>query len=317
MDLGRAFRLVSGDSSALSKVLGRLRPVDLTTRLTRTSTYDLTAFEPSAGYQLAFGGLSDFLVQQGTAALGASESRTANLASGADLPLGFSFSLSHALTRSTRFQRVGGSFIPTETQQREWPVGNVRWSQTFRGGPMALLAIGTGFRRREGSSVQGSRGSNAGARSAIESSTITPDAQISFRNGVSVILGYNELDQSTLSNGNRTQLDQHDISGSLNYAFRLPRAISRLRKHVRSSLTFVSSDALTCLEQRGQEGCIVISDVSRYEVRGGLDSDLLQTVSAGLQVGYSLNDARHLSRRTSQISILASFQLSLFAGDYR
>jgi hypothetical protein len=52
-------------------------------------------------------------------------------------------------------------------------------------------------------------------------------------------------------------------------------------------------------------------------VRGGLDTDLLQTLSGGLQVGYSVNDARHLSRRTSQISIIASFQLSLFAGDYR
>ena len=45
---------------------------------------------------------------------------------------GFAVTLSHALTRTTRFQRVGGSFIPTETQQREWPVGNVRWSRTFR-----------------------------------------------------------------------------------------------------------------------------------------------------------------------------------------
>ena len=55
----------------------------------------------------------------------------------------------------------------------------------------------------------------------------------------------------------------------------------------------------------------------RRELRGGLDTDLLQTLSGGLQVGYSLNDVRHLSRRTSQISIIASFQLSLFAGDYR
>ena len=317
VDLGRAFRLVSGDSGTLGKLLGRVRPVDLSTRLLRSSTYDLTAFEPSLRYQLGFGGLDEFLAQEGTPALGASESRTANLASGADLPAGFSLTVSHALTRSTRFQRVGGSFIPTETKQREWPVGNVRWSQTFRGGPLTLLAIGTSFRRREGSSVQGSRAGSAGARSAIESSTITPDAQISFRNGVSLTLGYSELDQSSLSNGNQTQLDQRDISGSLNYAFRLPRSLSPLRKQVRSSLNFVSTDALTCLEQRGQEECIVISDVSRYEVRGGLDTDLLQTVSAGLQVGYSLNDARHLSRRTSQISILASFQLSLFAGDYR
>jgi hypothetical protein len=212
---------------------------------------------------------------------------------------------------------VGGSFIPTETKQREWPVGNVRWSRTFRGGPLTLLALGTAFRRREGNSVQGSRGVSAGAQSAIESSTITPDAQLNFRNGVSLTLGYTELDQSSLSNGNQTQLDQNDITGSLNYAFRLPRSISRLRKQVRTSLTYLSTDALTCLEQRGQEDCIVISDVSRHELRGGVDTDLLQTVSAGLQVGYSLNDARHLSRRTSQISILASFQLSLFAGDYR
>jgi hypothetical protein len=146
---------------------------------------------------------------------------------------------------------------------------------------------------------------------------VTPDAQITFRNGVSLTLGYSELDQSSLSNGNNTQLDQHDLTGSLNYAFRLPRSLSRLRKQVRSSLNFTSTDALTCLEQRGQDGCIVISDVNRYEIRGGLDTDLLQTMSAGLQVGYSLNDARHLSRRTSQLSILASFQLSLFAGDYR
>jgi hypothetical protein len=221
------------------------------------------------------------------------------------------------LTRTTRFQRVGESFLPNETKQREWPVGNVRWSRTFRGGPMTLLAIGTAFRRREGNSIQGNRAGQVSATSSIESSTITPDAQINFRNGVSVTLGYSELDQSSLSNGNNTQLDQNDLSGSLNYAFRLPRSISRLRKPVRTSLNFTSTDALTCLEQRGQEDCIVISDVSRYEVRGGLDTDLLQTVSAGLQVGYSLNDARHLSRRTSQISILASFQLSLFAGDYR
>ena len=317
VDLGQAFRAASGDSGSLGRLLGRMRPVDLSTRITRTSTFDLTTFEPSLKYMLAIGNLENYLHQESVPALGASEARTANLATGADLPLGFSFTLSHALTRTTRFQRVGGSFLTTETRQREWPVGNVRWSHTFHGGALTLLAIGTGFRQREGNSVQGNQEGTAGAQSAIESSTFTPDAQLNFRNGVSLTLGYSELDQSSLSNGNNTQLDQNDLSGALNYAFRLPRSLSRLRKQVRTSLNFTSTDALTCLEQRGQEGCIVISDVSRYELRGGLDTDLLQTVSAGLQVGYSLNDARHLSRRISQISILASFQLSLFAGDYR
>jgi len=103
----------------------------------------------------------------------------------------------------------------------------------------------------------------------------------------------------------------------MNYSFRLPRSISRARKPVRSSLTYLQTTARTCLHQGGGADCILISDVRRREMRGGLDTDLLQTLSGGLQVGYSVNDARQLSRRTSQISIIASFQLSLFAGDYR
>ena len=48
-----------------------MRPVDLSTRLTRTSTFDLAAFDPSLGYKLALGGLDGFLEQEGTDALGA------------------------------------------------------------------------------------------------------------------------------------------------------------------------------------------------------------------------------------------------------
>jgi hypothetical protein len=57
--------------------------------------------------------------------------------------------------------------------------------------------------------------------------------------------------------------------------------------------------------------------VRRREIRGGLDTDLMQVLTGGLQFGYSVNDVRHLDRRTSQIFLILSFQLSLFAGDYR
>jgi len=309
-------RIVGGDSSRAGRWFGRVRPLDISTRMVRTSTFDLTAFDPSAKYQLALGGLENFLGQENAAALGASESRTAAFTSGADLPLGVTFTLSHALTRTTRYQRVSGGYVEIETNSREWPVGNVRWSRTFRGGPLSLLAIGTTFRRREGRSVQGNRAGQT-ALSSIESSSITPDVQVSLRNGMAFTVGLTTLDQENLSNGNQTRLDQDDITGSFNYAFRLPRSVSRDRKQVRSSINLFSTQARTCLEQRNQVSCLIISDVSRREIRGGLDTDLAQTVSAGLQVGYSLNDSRHLSRKTSQISIIASVQLSLFAGDYR
>jgi hypothetical protein len=317
LDFARGLRHLAGDSSLFGKALARVRPVDMSTRLTRTSTYDLAAFDPDLHYQLALGGLESFLSREGVSAIGASDARTATITGGADLPFGFSVTLSHALIRTTRFQRVNLGFAETETTQEEWPVGNVRWSRTFRGGPLALVAIGTTFRHRDGSSTQANLGGPP-AFSAITSSSIGPDLQLALRNGMSMTLAATALNQSNASNGNETQLDQKDITGSFNYAFRLPRSISRARKQVRSSLTVLNSNSRSCLQRGGVVGaCTVISDVLHQELRGGLDTDLLQTLSGGLQFGYSINDARHLSRRTSQISIIASFQLSLFAGDYR
>ena len=316
-DLSKFIRGISGDSSGIGKAVARVRPLDVSTRLTRGSTYDLAAFDPGFKYQLALGGLEGgFLNQEGSAARGASEARTASLASGADLPLGITFTLSHALTRTTRFQLVGGEFVQTETRQREFPVGNVRWSHSFRGGALTTLALGTAFRRREGSSVQLNR-SGPSALTSISSSSLTPDLQVGFRNGISLSFSLSTTEQENLSNGNQTRLNQNDMTSALNYAFRLPRSVSKARRPVRSSLSYLQTEARSCLRQRTDTECEVISDVIRHEVRGGLDTDLMQTLSGGLQLSYSLNDAKHLSRRTSQISVIASFQLSLFAGDYR
>jgi hypothetical protein len=317
LDLARLLRLIGGgDSSALGKAAARIRPLDASTRLSRNSTYDLSAFDPSLKYQLGLGGLEGFFAQEGSAARGVSEARTSTITGGADLPGGIAFTLSHALTRTTRFQRIGEGFVETETSQEEWPVGNVRWSHSFRKSPLTLLAVGTGFRRRKGSSVQGDV-SGRPALSSIASSSVTPDLQIGLRNGITLTMGLGNVSQQSLSNGNETQLDQDDINATLSYAFRMPRSISRSRKPVRSSFSFLNSLARSCIRQGNQLECEVISDVRRRELRGGLDTDISQTLSGGLQVNYSVSDARQLSRRTSQISIIASFQLSLFAGDYR
>ena len=146
---------------------------------------------------------------------------------------------------------------------------------------LTLLAIGTAFRRREGSSVQANRSGTAGAQSTIASSTSPRTCSSASGTASRVTLGFSELDQNSLSNGNETQLDQNDITGALNYAFRLPRSLSRLRKQVRSSLTYLQTAAQTCLQQGGAVECIVISDVARRELRGGLDTDLLQTLTGG------------------------------------
>jgi hypothetical protein len=316
LDFALGFRRLVGDSSFVGKALARVRPLDLSTRMVRTSTFDLTAFDPSLSYQLALGGLQDFLAQNGAAALGASEGRVATLAGGADLPYGFSFSLSHGLSRTTRFLKVNDRFIETETRQEEWPAGTIRWSKTFNRGALALVALGTAFRHRDGSSLQANQ-SGAPAETATSSSSINPDLQLALRNGIALTFGLNALNQRNAFNGNETDLEQKGLSGSFNYGFRLPRLLSHLRKQARTSLTLLSTKTRSCLQQSNLAECIPVSDVSRHEFTGGIDADFLQTMSGGLQINYSINDAKHLNRRTSQMSIIASFQLSLFAGDYR
>jgi hypothetical protein len=316
LDLSRALRQLWGDSSGFGKAVSRVRPLDFSSKLSRNSTYDLAAFSPDLGFMLGLGGRDRFLVDDGETARGASETRSATVASGADLPLGFTATVSYSLTRTTRFQLLGDGFSETVSRQREWPVGTLRWTRTFRGGPFALVAAGAGLRRRSGTSTQPSGGGSI-ATSATSSYALTPDLQLSFRNGLALTMSLGTRSQRTENNGNATELDQDDLLGSLNYSFALPAAISRMRKQVRSTLTALSSKTLTCLEQRDNPLCIVVSDVRRQEIRGGLDTDLLKTVSGGLQFGYSISDARHVSRRTSQIFLLLNFQLSLYAGDYR
>ncbi|HEY4649579.1 MAG TPA: hypothetical protein VIG95_10725, partial [Gemmatimonadales bacterium] len=316
VDLSRALRQLWGDSSGVGHAVSRIRPVDFSTKLTRSSTYDLNVFDPDLGFMLGLGGREDFLSHQGESARGASETRSATLSTGADLPLGLTATVSYSLIRTDRFQLVADGFSQTSSRQREWPVGNLRWTQTFSGGPVSLIAAGAGIRRREGTSSQpGAEG--AGASSATSSSALTPDLQLTFRNGLALTAGYSNRSQRTETNGNATLLDQDDLTGSLSYSFSLPTSISRIRRRIRSSLTALTSKTLTCLEQGSSPDCTVVSDLRRQEFRGGLDTDLLKTMSGGLQFGYSVNDARHLSRRTSQLFVLLSLQLSLYAGDYR
>ena len=299
----------------MGKAVARVRPLDFSSKLSRASTYDLAAFDPDLGFMLGLGGRESFLSHEGESSRGAAETRSATLASGADLPFGFTATVSYSLVRVDRFQLLGSGFAETTTRQREWPVGNLRWTRTFAGGPLTLVAAGAGLRRREGTSVQPS--ASGGAESSTSSYSLTPDLQLSFRNGLALTMALSTSSQRTENNGNATALDQDEITGSFNYSFPLPAALSRARKRVRSTITALSSKTLTCLEQGGLPDCTVISDVRRQEIRGGLDTDLLKTVSGGLQFGYSINDARHLSQRTSQIFLLLTFQLSLYAGDYR
>ena len=318
LDLGRAFQQVFSDSGGLGGLLGRIRPLDASSQLTRSSTYDLAAFDPGLKYQLGLGGRESFLFQEGASAVNASEIRTATLTSGADLPFGFSTTLSYSLTRTEQFRRVGEGFAETVLRQREWPAATVRWNRVFTKGPVTTLNATLGVRRREGTSQQLNReAGGAGAASATLSSSVNPDVQITLRNGMNLSAGLSSRTQRTENNGNATVHDQDDLTGSFSYAFRLPVSVSRARRLIRSSVTLFASTSQTCLQTPTEPECATLADLRRREIRAGLDTDLMQILTGGFQLGYSVNEVRHLDGRTSQIFLLLSLQLSLFSGDYR
>lgn len=317
VDLSRALRGLFGDSSSTAHAFARIRPIDISRRTTRTSTFDLAAFSPGLSYQLGLGGLDRFLHQEGASAVGATEVHNTTVAAGADLPLGFSGTLSYTNLQSSQFQRQPGGFVQTQVSQREWPVGSVRFTHTFNGGPLSVLALSTSFRNRSGTSTLPAVGAGSAVVNGISSSSISPTAQISLRNGMALTVGYNSLDQSTRANGTLTNVTQRDITGGFNYSFRLPSMISQSRKQVRSSLTLFSSHALTCLERAEDPDCLPISDILHQELRGGLDTDVSKSLTGGLEVGYSINEAKQFDQRTSTLYLQVNFQLSLYAGDYR
>ena len=315
LDVSRGLARVFGDSSTIGNAVRRVRPLEASNRLIRTSTYDLAAFDPGLGYMLGLGGRENFLTQEGQSALSLAETRTNTLSSGAELPFGISFSLSYSRVTVVRLQQVSGSYVSTDSRQREWPVGSLRFTQNIKSGPISLITAGMGFRRREGSTLQPSAGGNA--RTATFSSSLTPDLQVGLRNGMVLLLGYNSNSQRNENNGNTTESDQNDLTGTLSYVFRLPGAISRLRKQVSASLIGIYSSGVTCLTRSNNPECQTISDTKRTELRGSLDTDLLKLMRGGIQFGYTVSDARHLNRRLSQIYFAVTMQLSLYAGDYR
>jgi hypothetical protein len=256
MDLARGLGKLFGDSSWVGRMTRRIRPLDISNRLSRSSTYDLAAFDPGLGYQLGLGGRGDFLAQEGQSAISVSETRSNTFGTGADLPFGLSFTLNYNQITTLRFQQVSGGFLSTDTRQKEWPVGSARFTQNLKGGPISLISASFGFRKRQGSTVQ--PGASGTARSANLSTSLLPDLQLGFRNGMVLQLSYSSNSQSSENNGNTTASDQNDISANFTYVFRLPGAVSRLRKQVTASLFGVYSSGVTSLERPGPPGCQTI-----------------------------------------------------------
>jgi hypothetical protein len=263
---------------------------------------------------LARGGLSDFLTQDRDSALGAVESSTLTVGGGADFPLGITASLQYSSSNIDRYARSSGDYLATEITQKEWPIFQARWTQTLQRGLLTVVSLSTNIRKRSGQTVLPSTATNA--LSLTETSTWTNDLQLTFRKGFSLTLGYGTSSDERQSNGTTTLGNGEDLTANLIYLFQLPGNISSARKQVRVSINALSSKSEACLDLPDESECLGISDTRRKTLRAGIDTDILSILTGGFQAAYVLNDVRQLNRKTEQLTLSLTFQLSLFSGDY-
>lgn len=314
LDPAKGFRQLVTDSGAAARALRGFRILDFTYRTTILSTYDLATFDPGLGYMLARGRLDDFLVQDGDSALNAAQTDNITVSGGADLPYGFSASLQYTSASGDRYTRASNGYLLSQTEQTEWPILQLRWTRTMRQGVFSLVTLSSNLRQRTGRTALPSAVSNAVSRT--ETSTWTNDLQLTFRNGLNLTVGYGTSGDQRLNNGTTTIGDGQDISANVIYFFRLPGNVSSARKQVRVSVNALSSKATSCLDLPGVEECLPVSDIRRKTLRLGADTDILAILTGGLQAAYVLNDVRQINRKTEQLTLSLTFQLSLFSGDY-
>ena len=314
VDLAHLVSNLAGDKSKGAALLKGLRPIDLSWRSSLGSLFDLAAFSPDLSYMLALGGLNSFLNHQGDSALSVLQSKSATIGGGATLPLGLSFSLAYSRIETDRYQQFSNGYLVTTSIQEEWPSGSLRITHSFRGGPLTLVGLGANFRSRQGTTTQQGTG---GATTDTKSSTLGPDLQFGFRNGMALALRYLDNHQENAAFGNVTQSDQSSVNGSFNYTLRLPASLSSKRRSLRTSVTGQYSTSTNCLQSPDQPTCRVLSDIRRTEFQAGVDTELMRILTGGFQAGYVLDDARSLDRKVSQMFFALNFTLSLFAGDYR
>jgi hypothetical protein len=311
-------RRLLGDSSSVAQYFSRFRVLDISRRLTLQSTYDLATFDPGTSYQFALGGLSDFLRQGESFALGAGEVRVTNASGGFDLPLGLSATASYAVTESDRYQRIGvDRFLLVESSQRDWPNATVRWSRALRNGPLRLITFSGNLRERETSSIIPSGTPNdPPAINRSQTQQLAPDLQLIFANGLTV-LGSMGRDRGTAqNNGNLIRRDGDSWTARAEWQVRLPRRLSALRRPLRASFVAQEVDQRDCIELPDSGTCELISAVVRREFGGSLDADFAGVANGGFTVQWVTNDLKHLDRKSSAVTLTLTIQVPLSFGGY-
>jgi hypothetical protein len=312
---------ILGDSTFLTRLLGRITNIDLAVGRTRQSSYGRVADGPGFGYQLGLGGLSGFRMQNGELASSAIESDNLTLASGAALPLGLRVSGNYIRSSGITWVLRSDAQTPIHSRSTTWPSGTLSWNLTPPRPVSSILtsiSAQVGYRRQLTAADQPGLGvTGPGAQSQTTDRTITPSVTLSWFRGVitSLTLTHQLTDQ--LSAGNLFSSDRDQQDAFVAFAFRPPASILRLKGDIRTNIRYSVSHNATCIRTAETTVCVPFVDSRQSQAQLTMDTSFPPSLSAGLQMAYIVNQESQANSKTAQLVITAFVNLSTSVGQFR
>ncbi len=327
VDLARLWQGIAGDSGFVASLLRGILPADVSWQRDLRSSFDRAPFDADLAYRLAFGGLDDFRQQNGVPATAAGETETVLLTAGSRLPLSAQFRLTYRNLRRTGWARRGDVQSEIVQRNREWPLLTFSWAYSPGGVLRRLIPNITAqlqYRAVRASTVQPAvlgltdESSEVGTVTTENNSTLlSPSLTLALPVGVTVSGQYSLSQAEAVTAGNVTESEREEWGANLNFAWRVPQRILRLRNRIQTTLAYNTSLLAVCILQVGAEGCRTVSDSRRDQVDFRMGTGVSETVRGGITFSYVLTNQRHLSRKLSQIVFSIFGEFSFRAGQLR
>lgn len=311
-----------GDSTTFARIFRGIQPIDLSYTRVLRSTFDRVPFSPSAGYQLGFGGVGSFRARNGVLASSAGEATAISAGGSIQLPLGLTVRLNFRDQETFTWSLRAGQTEQSEVtaRSREWPSGSVAWTWSPRGGMRQVLSIINASARYVESRSENLQPGLAGGEGTVgetRSKALAPSLTLTWRGGIVTTVQYSAATSDGVTSGNTTRRDQEDWNGSLNFAFRTPQSLLRLRNEIRTTITYATSTVATCLIQVNASECLPVSESYRSALDVRMDTGFSSQVRGGANFSYVITGQRHLSREFSQMVFSIFAEIFFVSGQLR
>ncbi|MDH3497735.1 MAG: cell surface protein SprA [Gemmatimonadota bacterium] len=319
---GRLLANLVGERTALGRAFLRIQPVDVAWSRELRSSFDRPPFGAPLGYQFALGGLESFRAREGVLATSAGDQRSRTAGGGVQLPLGLSARANYREQEAFTWSARGGATEQTELVQRstEWPSGSVSWTYSPRWGLRKVVSIvnaNVRYVENETSSEQPGLAGGEASSTASTSRAVGPSLTLTWVGGIVTTFQLNDAQTNAITSGNTTRRDQDDWTATVNFAFRPPRSLIRLRNEIRSTLSYTSSAVVVCLLRAGSDECTPISDSRRSALDIRLDTGFSPQVRGGANFSYVVTEQRHTSQEFAQMVFSVFAEVFFLSGQLR